>query len=125
MMEEWLAFSETFSLTLLEGLTWPPGSQAAKEAFTEQWSLLRPAVLYFMKYKDGQHAPERILQAQKWLLDYGKSVEKVSSNVDPARYHGLMRMRVRYLHMSRVRQCWLPFQDRPSSRACRDRSTSS
>lgn len=94
MMEEWLAFTETFSLSLLEGLTWPPGSQAAKEAFTEQWSLLRPAVLYFMKYKDGQHAPERILQAQKWLLDYGKSVEKVSSNVDPARCHRLMRMRM-------------------------------
>lgn len=72
-----MAFTETFSLTLLEGLTWPAGGGAAKAAFTEQWGLLRPAVLYFMKYKDGQHSEARILEAQKWLLDYGKSVEKV------------------------------------------------
>lgn len=78
-MDEWMAFTDTFSLTVLAGLQWPAGTEEAQAVFEEQWSLLRPACLYFMKYQDGQHTDARILQAQQWLIAYGKSAEEVSS----------------------------------------------
>lgn len=76
-MEEWLAFTETFSLFLLHDLPWKRQDLELKKAFDEQWTLLRSSVLYFMKWHDGQHTEERILQAQKDLLEYGRIVEKV------------------------------------------------
>jgi len=78
MMEEWMAFTDTYSLDLLSDLEWPVGTQAVQQVFEEQWSLLRPAVVYFLKYLNGQHTEDRIVQAQKWLLSYGSSAEQVS-----------------------------------------------
>lgn len=77
MMDEWMAFTDTFSLAVLDDLQWPLGSDATQAVFEEQWSLLRPALLYFMKYKEGQHTEERIRQAQDWLLAYGRCAEEV------------------------------------------------
>lgn len=82
-MEEWMAFADTFSLAVLEDLEWPPGSAEAKEVFEHQWSLLRPALVYFMKYKDGQHTEERIREAQEWLMAYGRSAEQVRELPSP------------------------------------------
>lgn len=76
-MEEWMAFTETFSLFLLHDLPWKPEDRHLKEVFDKQWTLLRSSTLYFMKYQEGQHTHERILQAQKDLLQYGKLAEEV------------------------------------------------
>lgn len=77
-MEEWLAFTETFSLFLLHDLPWKAKESRLQKLFEEQWTLLRSSVLYFMKYQEGQHTKERILTAQKDLLKYGELAEKVS-----------------------------------------------
>lgn len=76
-MDEWMAFTDTFSLAVLDELQWPHGTEGSKALFEEQWSLLRPAILYFMKFSEGQHTEERIRQAQDWLLAYGRSAEEV------------------------------------------------
>ena len=77
-MEEWLAFTETFSLYLLVDLPWKKEDAETKRVFEEQWTLLRSSVLYWMKYIEGQHTEERILQAEKDMLEYGKRAEEVS-----------------------------------------------
>lgn len=77
MMEEWLAFTETFSLFLLHDLPWKPEEQGIKDIFEQQWTLLRSSVLYFMKYQEGQHTEARIAQAQRDLLEYGRIAEEV------------------------------------------------
>ena len=76
-MDEWMAFTDTFSLSVLQGLQWPAGTEPAQARFEEMWSLLRPATLFFMKFQDGQHTEARILQAQGWLIQYGKIAEEV------------------------------------------------
>lgn len=77
MMEEWLAFTETFSMFLLNDLPWKREHLHLKKVFDEQWSLLRSSVLYFMKWHAGQHTEERLVQAQKDLLEYGRLAEQV------------------------------------------------
>ena len=76
-MEEWLAFTETFSMFLLHDLPWKRKHLHLKKVFDEQWSLLLSSVLYFMKWHAGQHTEERLVQAQKDLLEYGRLVEQV------------------------------------------------
>lgn len=76
-MEDWLAFTETFSLYLLQGLPWEAGQRHVQHVFERMWANLRDGVLHFMRFEEGQHTPERILAAQKKLLEYGKIAEKV------------------------------------------------
>ena len=77
MMEDWLAFTETFSNSVLCDLPWKAEEKDAKELFEKQWALLRQFVLYFLKYHEGEHTEERILQAQKDVLEYGRLAEEV------------------------------------------------
>jgi len=72
-----MAFVETFSLYLLHDLPWKAADAEVKKIFEELWGLLRDGVLYFMRYEDGQHTWDRILDAQKSLLQYGKRAEQV------------------------------------------------
>ena len=72
-----MAFTETFSLYLLHDLPWQEGEEDIKDMFEKQWALLREGVLYFMRFEEGQHTSERILAAQKALVDYGKIAEEV------------------------------------------------
>ena len=76
-MEDWLAFTETCSPYLLHDLPWKADEQDIKEMFEKQWSLLRMSTLYFMRFESGQHTLEKILQAQKWLLEYARIAEEV------------------------------------------------
>lgn len=76
-MEDWLAFTETFSNYVLRDLPWKPEEVETKDLFVRQWTLLRHCVLYFLKYHEGQHTEERILQAQKDMLEYGRLAEEV------------------------------------------------
>lgn len=76
-MEDWLAFTETFSNSVLVDLPWKAEEHDVRVLFEKQWALLRQCVLYFLKYHDGQHTEERILQAQKDMLEYGRLAEEV------------------------------------------------
>lgn len=82
LMERWLDFTEVFSLPVLSNLPWNRRSQEEmeiKETFERMWTLLRRAILYFMRYVDGQHQEDAILTAQRALLDYGAVAEEVCS----------------------------------------------
>ena len=76
-MEDWMAFAETFSLFLLHDLPWTDEDDEIREVFEDMWSNLRGALLYFMRYEEGQHTLPRILDAQKQLMAYGKRAEEV------------------------------------------------
>lgn len=76
-MEDWMAFADTFSPFLLHSLPWKAADEPVKKVFIELWGLLRDGVLYFMRYEEGQHTEERIMAAQKSLLQYGKRAEEV------------------------------------------------
>lgn len=80
LMERWLDFTEVYSLPVLSNLPW--NSKCAeemkvKETFESMWTLLRHAVLYFMRYEDCQHTEDAIVAAQRCLLQYGALAEKV------------------------------------------------
>lgn len=77
MMEDWLAFTETFSNSVLCDLPWKDSEIDMQNLFEKQWTLLRQSVLYYLKYQEGQHTEERILQAQKDMLEYGRLAEEV------------------------------------------------
>ena len=64
-------------MTLLRDLPWRSEDLTTQDIFEKMWSLLRRAVLYFLKYVDGQHTDDRILDAQKLLLEYGRMAEEV------------------------------------------------
>jgi len=72
-----MSFVETFSLFILHDLPWRAEDQEIKEVFVRMWTLLRTGVLYFMRFEEGQHTDDRILKAQKSLLDYAALAEKV------------------------------------------------
>lgn len=72
-----MAFTETFSLFVLHDLPWREEDSHLRQVFERLWSLLRTGVLYFMRFEEGQHTPDRILNAQKSLLEYGALAEKV------------------------------------------------
>lgn len=76
-MEDWMAFTDTFSMHILHDLPWDDDEYHIRDLFEELWGLLRHACLYFMRFEEGQHTPAKILQAQKWLIEYGKRVEEV------------------------------------------------
>ena len=76
-MDDWLSFTEAHCLTLLRDLPWRSEDLTTQDIFEKMWSLLRRAVLYFLKYVDGQHTDDRILDAQKLLLEYGRMAEEV------------------------------------------------
>lgn len=78
-MEEWLDFADAFSPHVLHDLPWgdSPDEQRVREVFETMWASLRFAVLYFMKFNEGQHTSERILEAQEALLEYGRLAEEV------------------------------------------------
>lgn len=78
LMEDWMAFAETFSLFLLHDLPWTDDDDPeVREVFEELWRDLRHGIMYFMRFDEGQHNQERILQAQKSLINYGKRAEEV------------------------------------------------
>lgn len=82
-----MAFVETFSLFLLHDLPWPEDIDGdIRDVFEELWSKLRHAVLYFMRFEEGQHTDLRIIEAQKQLIDYGKRVEEVRIRYDALQY---------------------------------------
>ena len=64
-------------MTLLRDLPWRSEDLTTQDIFEKMWSLLRRAVLYFLKYVDGQHTDDRNLDAQKLLLEYGRMAEEV------------------------------------------------
>lgn len=74
-----MAFVETFSLFVLHDLPWAEdGSEDdIREVFESMWRDLRHGVMYFMRYDEGQHTPERILAAQNSLMSYAKQAEEV------------------------------------------------
>ena len=72
-----MVFTETFSLYLLHDLPWQEGEKDIRDMFEKQWALLREGVLYFTRFEEGQHTSERILAAQKALVDNGKIAEEV------------------------------------------------
>lgn len=78
-MEEWLDFVDAFSPHVLRDLPWDedPEQAPVRQTFEDMWYSLRQAVLYFMKFHEGQHTPELILEAQEHLLQYGKLAEAV------------------------------------------------
>ena len=80
LMEQWLDFTEFYSLAVLFKLPWDTSCSKEKkvrDTFMAMWTLLRSSVLYFMRYTDGQHTEEGILRAQKDLLQYGKLAKQV------------------------------------------------
>lgn len=84
LMEDWMAFVETFSLFLLHDLPWDDDEDGeVREVFEDLWGKLRIGVLYFMRFEEGQHTAGRILEAQKSLLNYGKRAEEVRSSLPP------------------------------------------
>ena len=89
LMERWLDFTEVFSLPVLSKLPWNRKSKdemEIKETFESMWTLLRRAVLYFMRYEDCQHSEDAILSAQRTLLDYGAMAEEVCSTPLPTSF---------------------------------------
>jgi len=58
-MDDWLSFTEAHCLTLLRDLPWRSEDLTTQDIFEKMWSLLRRAVLYFLKYVDGQHTDDR------------------------------------------------------------------
>lgn len=79
-MERWLDFTEVFSLPVLSNLPWNAKcktEQGIRQTFERMWTLLRCAVLYFMRYEEGQHNENGILSAQRYLLEYGALAEQV------------------------------------------------
>ena len=84
LMEQWLDFTEFYSLAVLFNLPWNTRCTKEKDVrdtFVAMWTVLRSGVLYFMRYTDGQHTEDGILQAQKDLLQYGKLAEQVCVRV--------------------------------------------
>jgi len=81
-MEEWLDFLQTFSPHVLHNLPWGDSPQEVKvrKIFEHMWGLLRPAVLYFMRFFEGQHTEEQIMKAQQMLLDYGAYAQEVGAD---------------------------------------------
>lgn len=77
LMEDWLAFTETFSLFLLHDLDWEDDEADVKLVFEDMWTRLRQGVLYFLRFEEGQHTSDRILEAQNCFLEYGKIAERV------------------------------------------------
>ena len=76
LMEDWLAFTETFSLYLLHDLEWQPDQDGIRQVFEEMWSNLRAGTLYFLRYEEGQHTAHRIRAAQEALTKYGALAEQ-------------------------------------------------
>lgn len=76
-MEDWMAFTETFSLFLLHDLLWSEEDEGVRVVFEEMWGKLRTAVLYFMRFDEGQHTTDQIVAAQKALLEYAQQAEEV------------------------------------------------
>jgi len=76
-MENWMGFVEAHSLVVLHGLPWEEKDFETRDLFEALWSLLRRSVVYFLKYEMGQHTEDRILEAQKWLVEYGRLAEEV------------------------------------------------
>ena len=73
-----MAFTDKISEHILHDLPWAAYEHHIRDLFEERWGLLRHACHYFMCFREGQHTPAKILQAQKWLIEYGKCVEEVS-----------------------------------------------
>lgn len=78
-MEEWLAFVETFSPLIVHNLPWSAEDAEICTVFEEQWTHLRTACLYFLRYREGQHTDEQLQAAAEAALQYAISAEKVSS----------------------------------------------
>eukprot|EP00892_Ulva_mutabilis_P005905 jgi/Ulvmu1/3687/UM017_0103.1 len=79
-MEDWMNFTDAWSLQLLHDLPWDETNSDevhVRDQFEAMWTDLRAGVMYFMKYTPGQHTWQRILDAQKHLLAYGKRVQQV------------------------------------------------
>lgn len=74
-MEDWLAFTETFSLYLLHDLQWEPDQEDVRLVFEEMWTHLRAGTLYFLRYEELQHTAPRIKAAQDALMKYGAMAE--------------------------------------------------
>lgn len=72
-----MAFTDTFSLAILNKLPWKPAEKEKKNLFEAMWGLLREGTLYFLKFEPGQHTEERLRRAQTSLLLYGALAEKV------------------------------------------------
>lgn len=72
-----MAFVDTFSLYVLHDLPWEEDEGEIRDLFEEMWTLLRAPCLYFMQFEEGQHTDDRILAAQKSLIDYGRRAEEV------------------------------------------------
>jgi hypothetical protein len=79
-------FFETFGPFLFHDLLWPAGMADIKEEFEKQWCLLRSAVLFVMRYHEGQHTPERVAMARQQFADYAARVERVRSSTPAWRY---------------------------------------
>jgi hypothetical protein len=71
-MEDWLAFIETFSMYLFHDLPWPRGPETAevRREFERQWDLLRPAMLHFLRFEEGQHSDGEIERHGEMFLAY-------------------------------------------------------
>lgn len=74
-----MTFLETWSTYLLHDLPWDKTREHShlRHHFEGLWGDLRPGCLYFMRFMEGQHTWERILEAQKHLLSYGKRAQEV------------------------------------------------
>ena len=72
-----MSFVETFSLFILHNLPWREEDHEIKDVFVRMWTLLRSGVLYFMRFEEGQHTADRVLEAQQSLLKYAALAEEV------------------------------------------------
>jgi hypothetical protein len=76
-MEEWLDFVDTFSAYVLFQLPWKADDADRQQAFELQWSALRQAVRYVLRYAQGQHNAERIDKCRRYFFKYARLVEQV------------------------------------------------
>jgi hypothetical protein len=68
-MDDKLVWTDTVSAFALQGVEMP-------EVLLRMWGHLRAAVLYFLRYQQGQHNAEAIDNAQDELLRYGRLVQR-------------------------------------------------
>ena len=76
-MEDFLAFTETFSAYLFYDLPWQQGDKAVRENFEHQWALLRKGTLFVLRHHPGQHTAKRLEDARRAFEAYAVSIEKV------------------------------------------------
>ena len=75
-----MTFTETLApLVFTKDLPWgnTPAERESRDIILHQWSHLRPALLYFLRYRPGQHTDEAMRDVVIHLMEYGASVQKV------------------------------------------------